>query len=74
MITAYNATYVGLGLYLNEIDHEQERMDLRNAEDRVHQRLFGRSLRDMPSAYQNVHNSLSLIELAAQIRDRDKNK
>lgn len=70
-LTAYNGAYVGLGLYYGEIDHEKERVDFRKAEERVHQVLFGRGLSEMPEGYRKLHESVSLIELAAQIRENE---
>ena len=68
-LAVYQTMYVGLGLYYNKFDPEKERMNLRDLDDRINKFLFGKSLHEMSELNQRVHKSLSLIELAAQIRE-----
>ena len=69
-LVSYQIIYTAMGLYYNEMDPEQERRNLRDLDDRINRMLFGKSISEMSETTQKLHKSLSLIELAAQIRDQ----
>lgn len=45
---------------------------MRQLDDRIHKRLMGRAVDEMPAAYRAVHDQVSLLELAAKIRSEQK--
>ena len=71
-LTLYNVAYVGLGYYYGEIDPDKERQDLRQMDDRINRMIYGKSMNDMSPAFRKFHESISLVDLAAKIREQQQ--
>jgi hypothetical protein len=72
LVASYQIAYVSLGLYYKDIDTEKERTDFRKLDDRINQMIYGKPLADMSPLYRKIHKHVSLIELAAKVREHQE--
>lgn len=53
-------------------DHNDEKNRIRELDDRMNRLLFGRPLHEMSPLFQTFHQHVSLVDVAAQIRQQQQ--